>query len=187
MCIHAQKWHAFINNTNVWIQTYILFKGCWYIQNISYRSRLICRQNISDNQSPSGMSPFTGQENVALSFDEATITHRKVVDMYYCPVPRFEWLGAINTTNTLYQVAHIADESTYPGEYQIIVHFDVPHLIHVIWSGYCAHYRYGVVSPEEGMIKLILTHYGLIFSWKITKLPQLAWSIFYKWACPMVK
>ena len=44
------------------------------------------------------------------------------------------------------------------GEYQIVVHFDVPY--HVIWYGYCAHYQYGVFSLEEGMIKLILTHYG---------------------------
>ena len=66
----------------------------------------------------------------------------------------------------LYPLASIAVcvwiNGTHMGEYQIVVHFDVPHLIHVI--GYCAHYRYGVFSREEGVIKFILTHYGLFFS-----------------------
>ena len=72
----------------------------------------------------------------------------------------------------------------YMGEYQIVVHFDVPHHIHVIWSGYCAHYRYGVFSREEGMIKFILTLDGLFFFIKnnniattcMTHFPQLSLS-----------
>ena len=32
------------------------------------------------------------------------------------------------------------------GEYQIEVYFDVPYLIHVILSGYCDHYGYGMFS-----------------------------------------
>ena len=49
------------------------------------------------------------------------------------------------------------------GEYQIVVHFNVPHLIHVILSGYNDHYWYGMFSHKEDMIYLLLTHHGLFF------------------------
>ena len=49
------------------------------------------------------------------------------------------------------------------GEYQIVVHFDVPHLIHVISSGYYDYYCYGMFSLKEDMIYLLLTYHELFF------------------------